>query len=345
VEWRAELLASAAEHLPFLLAVFEGETLRLHQINAAGLSWIAPGERTLPMNLTLPDLMAVAGHDQLLNVMLPQSQVLGKWSGECALRDIWGSETPVRAVLLHREQKRGAGARTFTLMAVRQSVEPKNSAGPVRDDELLHALLEAVPDSMYFKDRQSRFLRVSRSMAGKDGRTDTSSLLGLTDFDRFTAEHAQPAYEAEQQIMRTGLPVLNREEKETWPDGHVTWVATSKFPLRDRSGAITGTFGISRDITEHKLDEAARQEMETKLQLAQKLESIGQLAAGIAHEINTPTQYITDNTRFLGDAFTQLERPLSACGRCGPPPPPIRHSRRPWRRSPESRPPRRSTIT
>jgi len=87
----------------------------------------------------------------------------------------------------------------------------------------------------------------------------------------------------------------------------VTWVSTSKFPLCDSSGAVAGTFGISRDITEAKLAESARQEMETQLLLAQKMESIGHLAAGIAHEVNTPTQFIADNTHFLTDAFARYE--------------------------------------
>ena len=70
-------------------------------------------------------------------------------------------------------------------------------------------------------------------------------------------------------------------------------------PIRDASGDITGACAITSDITERKF-------LERQLAQAQKLESIGQLAAGIAHEINTPIQYVGDNTRFLQDAFTRL---------------------------------------
>lgn len=138
-------------------------------------------------------------------------------------------------------------------------------------------------------------------------------MIGKTDFDRFTAEHATPAFEMEQQIMRSGESVLDVEEKEVRADGRVTWVTTSKFPLRDGDGEIVGTFGISRDVTEKKLAEAERRELEAQRHLAQRMESIGGLAAGIAHEINTPTQFVTDNMHFLRNSFAQLAELLKAC--------------------------------
>jgi signal transduction histidine kinase len=81
---------------------------------------------------------------------------------------------------------------------------------------------------------------------------------------------------------------------------------------------IVGTFGISRDITTRKQVEQQAQELQVQLQLAQKLESIGRLAAGIAHEINTPTQYITDNIHFLVGAFASLHKVLDAARRMIP---------------------------
>ena len=80
-------------------------------------------------------------------------------------------------------------------------------------------------------------------------------------------------------------------------------------PIRDDAGNVVGSAYIAWDIT-------ARKRLERQLAQAQKLESIGQLAAGIAHEINTPIQYIGDNARFLGDAFQDL---FQAIGRNGKP--------------------------
>jgi PAS domain S-box-containing protein len=308
---RQHLFPLAFEHAPAFMAVFDAHTLALESLNREAVRWLDPQGKSSPEELTLTDIVGISWTDRLANTILPQCRVIGKWSGACDIRDIWGSEIPANIVLLHHAgTSDGAGA-CFCLSAVRLCARP-DDAHVLQDRELLHALLETVPEAIYFKDNQSRFLRVSNALANRDGSDDPTYFIGLTDFDRFTIDHAQPAYDTEQQIMRTGEPVLDLEEKETWPDGRVAWVSTSKFPLRDREGSIVGTFGISRDITQRKQDEAARREMETKLQLAQRLESIGRLAAGIAHEINTPTQFITDNTHFLGEAFRQLEQTITA---------------------------------
>ncbi len=121
---------------------------------------------------------------------------------------------------------------------------------------LLQTLMDTIPDSIYFKDKNSRFTRVNRYTAGKFGITDPGQVQGKTDFDFFTDEHAQQAFRDEQEILRTGQPLVAVEEKETLPGGGVKWVSTTKMPLRDSEGRIVGTFGISRDITERKAIEA-----------------------------------------------------------------------------------------
>lgn len=127
-----------------------------------------------------------------------------------------------------------------------------------QEQYLMLMLMENLPDFVYFKDTESRFIAVSRSMAQRQG-TPAHEMKGRTDFDLFTEEHAREAFEDEQRIIRTGEPILDKEEKETWPDGSVTWVSTTKLPLRDATGRITGTFGISRDITQRRQQSEALQ--------------------------------------------------------------------------------------
>ncbi len=117
---------------------------------------------------------------------------------------------------------------------------------------LLKNLMENTTDAIYFKDLESRFLMVNRACAEKHGWKTPTSNIGKTDFDVFSREHAEQAFKDEQQIIATGEAIHGIEEKETWPDGSVTWVSTTKMPLLDEAGRIIGTFGISRDITEHK---------------------------------------------------------------------------------------------
>ena len=114
---------------------------------------------------------------------------------------------------------------------------------------LLHSLMENLPDNIYFKDRASRFIRVSRAMAEWFNLDDPEAVVGKTDRDFFTAEHFEQARADEVALIEQGEPVLDKIEKETWPDGRTTWVSTSKLPLRDRDHRIVGTFGVSRDIT------------------------------------------------------------------------------------------------
>jgi len=125
---------------------------------------------------------------------------------------------------------------------------------------LLDSLLSTIPDHIYYKDKESRFIKVSKSLSDWFNVKGVDGLMGKTDFDFFTEEHAKPAYEDEQKIMETGRPIEGKVEKETHPDGRITWVSTTKVPRYDEKGKIIGILGISRDVTESKLWEQQREE-------------------------------------------------------------------------------------
>ena len=122
---------------------------------------------------------------------------------------------------------------------------------------LLETFFATTSDNVYFKDLEGRFIKVSNSQARWLGRESASELVGLSDFDFFGADHAGRALADEQEIVRSGKPIIDFEEKDTWKDGHIAWVSTTKMPLSDESGTVIGTFGISRDITKRKLAEIA----------------------------------------------------------------------------------------
>ena len=134
----------------------------------------------------------------------------------------------------------------------------------IEQGTLLEALLGSTPDHIYFKDSESRFTMISAALARSFGLRDVSQAVGKTDFDFFTDDHARPAFEDERRIMRSGQPRLEFEERETWPDGSETWVATIKLPRTDDRGDIVGTFGISRDITARKRAESELREAEER---------------------------------------------------------------------------------
>ena len=126
------------------------------------------------------------------------------------------------------------------------------------DRNLLNSLLKHIPENIYFKDRESKFVRIGLAFASYMGCKTPDEIIGKSDFDLFDEEHARPAYEDEQKIMKTGEP-LQKEEKEVYPDGSEKWVETTKVPRYDEKGKVVGTFGISRDITAKKLWETERE--------------------------------------------------------------------------------------
>jgi sigma-B regulation protein RsbU (phosphoserine phosphatase) len=147
--------------------------------------------------------------------------------------------------------------------------------------ELLNQLLDNIDDNIYFKDKMSRFILINQAFANRLG-LQPDDVVGKTDFDIFTEEHARPAFLAEQQIMETGEPILALEEKETWASGRDTWASTSKMPLRDKDGNIIGTFGMSRDITEHKLGEIKLHQYARRLtQINKQMEDDLRMAANL----------------------------------------------------------------
>ncbi|MGB0416743.1 MAG: SpoIIE family protein phosphatase [Coraliomargarita sp.] len=130
---------------------------------------------------------------------------------------------------------------------------------------LFETLMEQTADRIYIKDRKSRFITVSKALAERHGFKNRHELEGLTDFDVFMHEHAQQAYDDEQEILRTDKPIINKIEKETWNDGTVSWASTSKAPLHLSSQKSVGIFGISRDVTSEVLAQEQLAQSEQRL--------------------------------------------------------------------------------
>lgn len=153
---------------------------------------------------------------------------------------------------------------------------------------LLEALLNYFPENIYFKDKQSRFLKTSLNMARLFGGNSIEYLKGKTDFDIFGDNHALVAYKNEQQIMKTGKPIINLLEKEIHYNDQTMYVNTTKMPFYDHNGEIIGTFGISRDVT--KQIQTDLQLKENANELKQKNETIQKLNTELESRIKQRTE-------------------------------------------------------
>jgi PAS domain S-box-containing protein len=167
---------------------------------------------------------------------------------------------------------------------------------------LLQALMDNIPDHIYFKDTQSRFIRNSRSQASLLGLRDPSETVGKTDFDFFP--HAAQSFAEEQEVMRSGKPLVDFEEWVVWPDGREMWVSTTKMPLRNAEGETIGIFGISHNITERKRAEQAIRQLNADLEKqAEQLQAANKeleaFSYSVSHDLRAPLRAIDGYTRIL----------------------------------------------
>ncbi|MEI6712708.1 MAG: ATP-binding protein [Verrucomicrobiota bacterium] len=202
-----------------------------------------------------------------------------------------------------------------------QSSNPAQVLSPPTQESVLRTLIDTMPDIIYAKDLQSRFIMCNVALARLVGAHDLQSLLGKTDADFFPPALAKQYLADERAILETGMPMLNREEPTIGVDGLERWDSSTKIPIRDTNQRVCGLVGITRDITEQKraselleqtnaaLQNANEQLKAAQFQLIQfeKAQSLSRLAAGLAHEIKNPLAILEMGVSFLADELGTQE--------------------------------------
>ena len=172
------------------------------------------------------------------------------------------------------------------------------------EEELLRTLMDNSSDYIYFKDTGSKFVRCSVSMCQRSGLTH-DQMVGKSDFDIFQEEHARHAFADEQEILRTGEPLIGKVERESRPDGSESWVMTTKMRWRDPQGKVIGTFGISRDITSIKRAEAELERAQKQSMELSRAAGMAEVATGVLHNIGNVLNSVNVSATVLVNWFRE----------------------------------------
>ncbi len=194
-------------------------------------------------------------------------------------------------------------ARTQELQAeVKERMRAEETLSEER--KILRAMIDNVPDFMYVKDLECRFLVANLSVARQMGAKTSDELLGKNDFDFYPREIALTFHEDELRVIRSGQAEINREEEGLDSQGNVSQVMTTQVPLRDKNGRVTGLVGIGRDITHLKKVQEEMQKAREAAEAASRAKS--EFLANMSHEIRTPLNGV------MGMTELALETELTA---------------------------------
>lgn len=183
-----------------------------------------------------------------------------------------------------------------TVLVVHDRTEQARADAALEEErDLLRTLIDAFPDSIYIKDTSSHFIIGNQALAARMGAAHPNELIGKTDFDYYPKDLAEKFQVDEQQVIKTNQPLINKEEQSVDSSGTLRWLLTTKVPFCNREGEVIGLVGTGRDITKRKRQQAEQEAIEARMREYQKLESIGTLAAGVAHDFNNMLMGIQGN--------------------------------------------------
>lgn len=177
---------------------------------------------------------------------------------------------------LFSNMERKVAERTQELSDLQQKLEIKGRE--------LEIMLDAAPGMIFYKDTQQRYIRVNREFGAVLG-VSVDRVIGKTHSELFPGNrHA--IFNDDSEVMSTGRPVLDRIERIRTTDGSEKVLLTSKIPYKNKDGQVIGIIGFVQDVTEQKKTEEEKKVLQKRILRSEKMEAIGTLAGGVAHDLN-----------------------------------------------------------
>ena len=170
---------------------------------------------------------------------------------------------------------------------------------------MLKLVVESIPVRVFWKDRDLRYLGCNTLFARDAGLSRPEQLLGRDDFAMGWREQAEFYRADDRHVMESGIPKLNFVEPQTTPAGARIWLNTSKVPLHTPSGEAFGVLGVYEDITDRVRAEEERRSLEERLRRAEKMEALGTMAGGVAHDLNNVLGIVVGYSELLADEVAE----------------------------------------
>ena len=197
-----------------------------------------------------------------------------------------------------------SGGRQLIFTTVHDITEQTRSQNELhRERILLRTLIDNLPDGVYVKDINLRKTLVNKAELKLLNKTE-EEVIGKTDYELYPEYLARQFENDDLKVIRSGETIINREEQIIHPDGSIIWLLTTKAPLRDQDGVISGLIGIGRDISERKESQEEIAKAKEEAERANKAKS--EFLANMSHEIRTPMNAILGFTEVL---YHKLEKP------------------------------------